>query len=151
MEMNTARYIKKVFACWLFWAAFCLVPVFVKAQVPGGYTIKDGKMFIILDRGIKDNELRDFIEKYDLGGIGLWQLVKTRKHDSLDQEGWKLEEMNEVVYVISKLLEGADNFENPANKILLTQKENDFSSRFPVESTRWRFGYNHFKNKDPFA
>ena len=151
MEMNAARHIKQVFTCWLCIAVFSIAPVFVHAQPIRGYSIRDGKMYIMLDRKISDKELGDFIDKYDLSGIGLWQLVRNNKHDSLDQEGWQLVETNEVAYIISKLLEGADNYENPADKILIMQKENDFSSRFPVVSAKWRFGYNRFKNKSPFA
>ena len=53
MEIRAALHIKKLIACWVIGAVCCFAPGYVRAQPVTAYTIKDGKMYIMLDRGIK--------------------------------------------------------------------------------------------------
>src|SRR5690349_14881602 len=137
MEMRATQHIKRALMRWLCMALMTVANLPAQSQPIRGYTIKDGKMFITLDRKISDVELNEFIKQYDLDGIGLWQLVKTRKHDSLEKEGWQVMVHNEVGFMISKKLEGLNNFEFPADKINWNQDKNDFLGRFPSVSSKW--------------
>ena len=128
-----------------------LLTSFVYAQPPvKSYTIKNGKMYIALGKNLEKNSLDSFIAKYDLYDLDLRNFVKKGKPDSLTKMGWKIDVNNNELFIISKPLMGFDNFTDPADKILMTQKEN-FSARFPVTSNQVHFGYNRFKTKYPFA
>ncbi len=121
------------------------------AQVPvKSYTIKNGKMYIALGKNLGKNALDSFVAKYDLYDLDLKNFVRTGNPDSLNKLGWKIDINNNELFIISKPLMGFDNFTDPADKILMTQKE-DFSARFPAISNQVHFGYNRFKNKYPFA
>src|SRR5689334_17733802 len=73
----------------------CLFIVFAQllfAQQPlKNYSVKDGKMYIKISRQIKESSLDSFINQFDLDDIGLKQLIKTNKADSLQMLGWKVE------------------------------------------------------------
>jgi hypothetical protein len=149
MEMSAVQHIKKLarLLCCLLLLGLAWP---MSAQPPvRGCSVKDGKLFVVLDRGINDKDLAAFIEKFDLRNIGLWQLVKTNKQDSLNKEGWKVEEVNEIGIVVSKKLEGFDNLKIPAN-ILYSRDLDDHANLFPSVSQQVLFGLNRFKNKQPF-
>src|SRR5215203_5179431 len=111
MEMRTTWNMKEALRRWFCMVLITVATIPASTQAIHAYTIRDGKMFITLDRKIDEKDLKDFVEKYDLGGIGLWQLVKTNKHDSLDKEGWLVVVHNETGFVISKKLESTETFE----------------------------------------
>jgi hypothetical protein len=116
------------------------------------YTIKNGKMVIILGKDTKESALDSFITKFELNDLDLKNLVRTRSTDSLRKLGWDCVFDNNLGYLISKPLLGNKNinYGNPENKIMLTEKSN-FAERFPVVSSRIKAGYNRFRNKHPFA
>lgn len=149
MEITT-RHIKIFLLRWFCMVFMSMSTVHLSAQAIRGYSIKDGKMYIVLDRKIADKELKEFIEKYQLEGIGLWQLVKTDKHDSLEKEGWQVVAHDKTGFVISKRLESAESFEYSPDKITWHLDKNDFSSRFPSVSNKWVYGLNWFRNKQAF-
>src|SRR5690349_18980450 len=134
MEMRAGLHIKKAFRCWLCLCLMTLATMPAPAQPIRGYTIKDGRMYIMLERKIADPDLHAFIDKYDLDGIGLWQMVKSNKFDSLEKEGWEVMVHNETGYVISKKLEATKQFEFPADKITWGQSAN--LARFPSVSSK---------------
>lgn len=122
-----------------------------QAQPPvKSYTIKDGKMYIALGKGLQVNALDSFIKKYQLNDLDLTTFVKTGKPDSLHKLGWKVDIDNKEIVVISKPLFSADNINDPVDKMILTEKE-DQSTRFAAISNQVHFGSNRFKNKFPFA
>ena len=79
MEVSAPRHIKYLLLRWFCITLMTVVCGSASSQPIRGCTIKDGKMYIMLDRLISERELGEFIERYDLAGIGLWQLVKTKK------------------------------------------------------------------------
>lgn len=146
--MSTKTTIRKLVRMWV-----CLALLFVcpdLAAQKSGYTIKDGRMFIAVDKTISDAALDSFIVQFDLADLGLRQLVKGNKADSILKQGWKVLVQNETAILISKGLEALENFDNPINKIRITEKHEDPGARFPAVSNAVKFGYNRFRNKESF-
>ena len=132
------------------WFLLCLLLFvsYTKAQVPvKSYSVKNGKMFIALGKDISAASLDSFITKYELSDLNLPAFVKTGITDSLIRLGWKVDIDNKEVLVISKPLFGADNINNPAERIIITQKSND---EIPAPANQVHFGVNKFKNKPAF-
>jgi hypothetical protein len=122
------------------------------AQEPvKAYTIKDGRMFIALSKQINDAVLDSFIAEYELNDLALKEFIKGVYLDSLKKMGWRLEINNSQLFAISKKLVSYDNLENPANKIMLAEKQKSLAERFPAVSNSVVYGYNRFRNKFPFA
>ena len=148
MEVKGIQQIKKllrVLACLA--ALFVCIPVWGQAK---HYTIRDGKMYITLDRRVTDAALDSFMRQFDLVDLGLKQLLRADIADSIVKQGWKVVMQNEKGIMISKALEAFDNFDNPVNKIILTEKHEDLAARFPAVSQKVSFGTNRFRNKHPF-
>lgn len=121
------------------------------AQIPRkNYIIKDGKMLIELSKRLDDSALDSFISKFDLFDLDLKQFIKTNSPDSLLKLGWNLEKNNREEFVISKLLRGFDNFDNPADKILFSETKLSFNELFPSINNDIKYGFNRFKKKSPF-
>ncbi len=119
------------------------------AQVPvKSYSVKNGKMYIAIGKDLPAASLDSFIKKYELFDLNLPVFVKTGITDSLLKLGWRIDIDNKEVFVISKPLFGADNINNPAERIIITQKDNN-DLVAPVNQVH--FGANKFKNKMPFA
>lgn len=135
------------FVTMLLLAAACLPPVNAQAQK---YLIRDGKMFIELSKHLGETALDNFIASFDLFDLDLKQFLITNSPDSLQKRGWKLEKNNRDQLIISKLLKGFDNFNNPADIIKYTEKSAALASQFAAVSSSIRFGYNTFKKKYPF-
>lgn len=134
---------------WVLLAAFfCCTQLF--AQQMRTYTIKDGRMYISVDKQITDAALDSFIVQFELHDLGLKGFLRNNKRDSLLNQGWKIMVQNETGIVISKSLEAFENFDDPISRIMLTEKLEDFAVRFPVVSNKIIFGYNKFRNKEPF-
>jgi hypothetical protein len=123
----------------------------VLAQPGRAYIVKDGRMFIIMDKQIKEPSLDSFIIQYDLHDLALKEFIKKGFKDSIQGQGWKIVEDNDAGFVISKPLFGLDNINNPGNKINFTQNDQSISSMFPAVHNTVTYGYNLFKNKSSFA
>ena len=131
---------------------FALTIAKTAAQQPvKAYTVKDGRMFIALSKQLTDASLDSFIAQYHLNDLALKEYIRGVFLDSLEKLGWKLDLNNSQLFVISKRLDSYDNLRNPANKIMLADKEASFAERFPVVSNRVIYGYNRFRNKSTFA
>ncbi|MGF2411355.1 MAG: hypothetical protein ACQUYJ_03470, partial [Ferruginibacter sp.] len=137
------------------WLVVCFMALLLmaaksaQAQYPiKNYTVKNGKMFIALGKDLPAASLDSFIKKYELFDLNLAQYFKTGSADSLQKLGWKIDIDNKEILVISKPLFSVDNINNPADKIVLTQKA---GSEVPAVANQVHFGYNRFKNKLPFA
>ncbi len=134
---------------WVFLAALlCCTQLFAQEQKK--LTIKDGRMYISLDKKISDAALDSFIVQFELKDLGLKSFLRKNKNDSLTAQGWKIMVQNETGIVISKILDALENFDDPLSKILFTEKQEEFAVRFPVVSNKVSFGYNRFRNKEPF-
>ncbi len=114
------------------------------------YSVKDGKMQIELSKHINDAALDNFISTFDLSDLDLKNFLKTNSTDSLRKLGWKLEKNNRDLVVISKLLRGFDHFDNPADKIIFTEKGASNSDLFPAVSSNIKYEFNSFRKKHPF-
>ena len=151
MEIRSAN---KILFKWLRYCLSVLVIILasnVHAQAPvKSYTIKDGKMYIAVGKDLERKSLDSFIARYELYDLDLKNFIKTGSPDSLTKLGWKVDINNTELFVISKPLMGFDKFNDPAAKILFTQK-GDLSVRFPAISNQVHFGYNRFRNKYPFG
>lgn len=115
------------------------------------YSVKDGKMQIELSKQINDATLDNFISTFDLADLDLKTFMKTRSIDSLRKLGWKLEKDTRDFIVITKLLRGLDKFDNPADKIIFTQKSISNTDLFPAVASNIRYGFNSFRKKHPFV
>lgn len=114
------------------------------------YKVKDGKMYIVIGKKLLPENLNNFIQKHELVDLDLPNFFKTGSPDSLHKLGWKIEINNKEIVVISKPLFSSDNLNNPADKIIFTQKENWWRSAATL-SNKTRLGYNRFTKKNPFA
>lgn len=132
-----------ILLCLLFFA------LHAHAQVPvKSYSVKNGRMYIALGKDITAPGLDSFITKYELYDLNLPVFVKTGNTDSLIKLGWKVDINNKEVLVISKALFGADNINNPAERIIITQRDNQEQAA-PLNQVH--FGANKFRNKAPFS
>lgn len=130
-----------------------LMPAIVSAQQPAGiYTIKKGRMYIELKKQSSEASLDSFVEQYELTDLELKRFIKYNFVDSLVIHGWKLEKNEPLYFVISKPLAGLEHINDPAEKIIVTEKNIlELAERFPVVSKSILYGFNRFKNKYPFA
>jgi 1,4-alpha-glucan branching enzyme len=125
------------------------IPVLMNAQDANKYFIKNGKMYITLNKRITEASLDSFIRQYNLTDLGLKEFIRKNLEDSLRLMGWKIEMNNELACLISKsLLPVEGDLKNPADKILFTEKQVPISQMFPATNNGIRYGFNRFKNKD---
>jgi hypothetical protein len=115
------------------------------------YTVKDGKMYIDLSRNLKSNALDSFIIQFNLADLGLQEALNNNSFVKLRQMGWDIIINNRQKLVISKGLEAVENYNNPADEIMVAEKHPTIPERFPSVSESLRFGVNQFRNKYPFA
>ena len=62
------------------------------------FKVKDNLMFIVLSRSLSMNDVDEFTTKYNIAGIGLHQLIKTGKYDSIQAMGWSLDQSNPAIF-----------------------------------------------------
>src|SRR6185436_12279359 len=124
----------------------------VMAQPPvQSYKVKDGKMFIVLDRRLDDAALDNFIAKYELYDLPLKEIMRGKLIDSLLRMGWFIEKGDPELLIISKKLESSGKINNAADKIIFSDKNRSIAERFPPVSQNVKYGYNRFRNKNSFA
>lgn len=109
-------------------------------------------MYIELNKQNSEASLDSFISQYELGELQLKRFIKNSFLDSIVSRGWRLEKNDKLYFVISKPLVSLDNINEPAEKIIFTEKNNlSLAERFPAVSSGILYGFNRFKNKYPFA
>jgi hypothetical protein len=145
---------------WMKWVRFGLCTLFfllcwqgpVLAQQPvKKYSVRNGKMFIELDRWINEASLDSFITKFNLAELDLKSFIKNAIPDSLRKLGWTIDVQDAKHIVISKPFMALDNLDNPADRIIYTEKQLEDKARFPAVSSAVRYGYNRFRNKVSFT
>lgn len=154
MEIRSTihRLSKLVHFCVGMFVSMVIAHTDITAQpVKSKYTIRNGQMCITLSKEIKEASLDSFIAQYALYDLALKQILKNNSPDSLRKSGWTVETNDQRVFVICKPILSFESINNPADKIILTEKHPDFSEMFPVVSSKVRYGYNRFRNKNPFA
>jgi len=152
--MRRTRYnlIRRLLNLGLVFALLLYASPKVMAQPPvQSYKVKDGKMFIVLDRRLDDAALDNFIAKYDLYDLPLKEIMRGKLIDSLLRMGWYIEKGDPELLVISKRLESSGKVNNAADKIIFSDKNRSIAERFPAVSHNVKYGYNRFRNKYPFA
>jgi hypothetical protein len=153
MEIGGSFHIAKKF----YRLCICLMCVLLAqctaiAQMPDKlFTIKDGKMIIILNKTLNETAVDSFVVKYSLFDLPLKHFMKTGSPDSLQKLGWYFDVNSAELISISKPLSGFNDPINPWDKILFMEKHRDLDVRFPSVSNNVVFGYNRFKNKNSFA
>lgn len=128
----------------------CFLACFVfhsSAQV-AAYAIKNGRMFIQMEKKMAENAIDSFITQYELQDLDLKTFIKTNKIDSLQKLGWKIDINNESYFIISKAFEPFNNINNTVNRILL---QNVPDAQFLSTDNGVTFGVNKFRNKNSFA
>ncbi len=141
--------IKKTLLCL---AAIMLAQQVCVAQPPVKvYKIKDGKIFIMLDKKISLSSLDSFITNYGLDDMQLEKVIKNNLFDSLVKAGWMLEINNNELIALSKKLDGVGSFKDPSASISITDKLSNQHTSFPAVSSTVKYGINRFKNKKLFA
>lgn len=132
-------------------AALLCSPLFGYAQPVKKYSLKDGRMLITLEKNLPGPELKDFIRQFDLGNLALDRLLQEGFMDSLKRAGWKMETNTDRLVVISKPLLSYDAINDPADRILLTGRQQLVDAQFPAVSNLVKYGYNQFRGKQPFT
>jgi len=145
MEMKTGRYTIQ-----------CLVSLFIfflssfaqhsSAQV-AAYSVKNGRMYIQMEKGLKTNAIDSFISQNELEDLDLKTFIQTDRADSLKKLGWKIEANNESFFIISKPFEPFGDINNAVNRMLLQEKPIPL---FPATNNGIIYGINKFRNKYPF-
>lgn len=111
------------------------------------YSVKNGKMYIELGREISRRDLNSFMAEYNLYDLPLEQLVRTKVTDSMVKLGWKVENMNKNVFILSKPLFPVKDIDKPQQKIIFAQKQIGADLIYPENMEKIVYGYNRFKNK----
>ena len=107
------------------------------AQPMKSYTVKNGRMYVQLEKGIRLTALDSFVSDFDLRDLGLFSFIKFGKKDSLQKQGWNIEVDNEIGFVISKAFEpfNADQI----SKDIFT-KNSQFIAMFPSVNNGLAYG-----------
>lgn len=121
------------------------------AQPIKNYTVKNGKMLITISKDISEPSLDSFISRYDLSDLALKEFMRKGFTDSLTKLGWTIEMNNRTGFMLSKPIGVYNDVGNRADKIVFAEKFPSFAERFPIVSSKVRYGFNRFRNKFPFA
>jgi hypothetical protein len=136
----------------------CLVGLIVIMQLKlgaqtavGSYTIKNGRMYIEMNKQADGAQMDKFLIQYNLSDLPLKQFIQTNSRDSLVKLGWKIEKNNQQAFIISKRVMPLKEINNPADKIIFTEKHPTFAELFPAVNNGLLYGNNRFRNKSLFA
>ena len=152
MEIKSTIHIRKLLVRFCLFTCALLYVIQLQAQYTlRSYTIKNGKMYIELNKQIRASSLDSFIVRYALTDIGLKQFITTNNPDSLNKLGWQIEQNDQHTFIISKPLMALNDVSDPAARIILTEKHPTFAELFPAVNNGVAYGYNRFKNKQPFT
>lgn len=137
--------------CWI--SILLMFSGVLKAQPPvnNKCVFKDGKIYITMGKHTPEALLDSFINRFNLSDMPIKSFISSNKSDSLERMGWKFIVNTPEIFVMSKALAGADNLNDPEEKILFAEKPVNTADRFPAENNGTRFGYNRFRNKMSFA
>jgi hypothetical protein len=131
----------------LFLLALLLFNTTSNAQV-AAFSIKNGRMFIQMDKGLSPSAIDSFVKENELEDLDLQSFIKTNITDSLKKLGWNVEINNGSYFVISKAFEPFAEIGNTVKRMLLA----DFPDpQFLATDNGITFGVNKFRNKNPFA
>jgi hypothetical protein len=122
-----------------------------KPSREASYTIRDGRMYITIDKHIDKAKLDKFVLQYDLDDLGLPRVLSSANVSKLLKQGWKIDLNNGTRLVISKLMQGVDQLANPEKRMALAEDHPNPLDLFPAQNDNLVYGSNHFTGKYPFA
>ena len=133
--------------------------LFAQGDLAGtAFTVKDGRMYIRLNRNVDKPRLDSFIDRYELSDLDLPKLLALRpsamgdkRVQNLIRMGWRPDLSGRKVIVLTKEMGGADNLNDPAKRISLTEDHPNSYDLFPAQNDNQVFGFNRFEGKFPFA
>ncbi|GAB4093652.1 glycogen-binding domain-containing protein [Flaviaesturariibacter terrae] len=112
------------------------------AQGGNECAVRNGRMYIALQKASSPIELEAFLLRYDLRDIGIYSLLRLNRPDSVLRQGWTVEKNDRSSAVLSKPIAIADKIFDPSERIRLTSAADRPAAR--------RYGINRFRNKHPF-
>lgn len=134
--------------CRIIFLCVLIMPVhWANAQA---YRVENGKMVIEIPKNINLQLFGNFIQKFNLGDIGLSELIHKGIKDSLLLLGWQVSENTEGIFSISKPFESSSAFNNPEGKLIISMHPQGFEQRFPRVPEGLRGGTNNFKPGSEF-
>jgi AMP-activated protein kinase-like protein len=122
------------------------------------FTVREGRMYVYVNRHIDKPGLNAFIDQYELSDLDLPQLLFGRSekdrekllYKRLEKMGWRVEIDNRQGIVLSKPITGMDDLGNPGRRIDLAQQRPNAYDLFPPQNDNLVYGYNRFPGKFPF-
>lgn len=126
-------------------------PAFSQKDLQPSYTIREGRMYIRIRKDIEKPMLKTFIDKYDLGDLGLGQALNSGRMTPLTSNGWRVDLDNNRLLIISKPIGGMDQLGNPEKRMALTEDHPNSYDLFPPRNDNLVYGFNRFSGKFPFA
>lgn len=120
----------------------------VHAQ-PGENTVsfKNGKLYITIQKESNRSDLAEFIAKFNLDDLALFDLVSSEETKGLKEAGWKIVTNDRNVLVISKAIEALGDFSKSWQKIRMTDVHGPVAELYPLGVNTNLFGYNQLKNE----
>ncbi|MGZ3925198.1 MAG: hypothetical protein ACXVBJ_15610, partial [Flavisolibacter sp.] len=118
-----------------------------KAQV-AAFSIKNGRMYIQMEKSLSTSAIDSFIKENELEDLDIKSFVKTNTTDSLEKLGWKVEVNNSSFFIISKAFEPFTDIGNTVKRMMLSDFPNP---QFLATDNGISFGINKFRNKNPCA
>ncbi|MEO5944801.1 MAG: hypothetical protein ABIP30_02595 [Ferruginibacter sp.] len=113
------------------------------------YTISKGDMKITLSKSLKEKDLDNFIDQYNLGDLALKKMISSNFQDSVKKMGWKIEVNSSTILVLTKPFLSADIFNGPSKTIDLSWINSAAAAmQMPINRP---YGYNVFRNKHAFT
>ena len=94
------------------------VAIIAQDAVPASIKIQYNTIYITINKNINERSLVDFTHRYNVKDIGLYELIKTGRRDSLAENGWKTIGLSRNVYSLSKEFDVNSPFKNPTDKMI---------------------------------
>lgn len=145
------HWISRRIACIGLVLLFQLLSPSLEAQRPVLYTIKNGQMYIEVNKHLPERMLDSFIVQYDLQDLALKDFILRGFDDSIQKKGWRLLHNSPIDFAICKPLGSADDLTDPAIKIMFAEKYPEFAGQFSPVSNKIVYGFNRFRNRSDFA
>lgn len=113
-------------------------------------TVKNGQQYIWLTKNLPDSEIDAFVNQFSLEGLALKRFIREGFMDSILIAGWRVGLNNNAQFTLLKPLLSMNGEEELTLRLLFMEKEASLDARFPRVSNSLSFGYNQFRNKEPF-
>ena len=125
------------------------VAIIAQDAVPASIKIQYNTIYITINKNINERSLVDFTHRYNVKDIGLYELIKTGRRDSLAENGWKTIGLSRNVYSLSKEFDVNSPFKNPTDKMIFYAIPTPENWRV-IGDNRVIYGNNQFKNNREF-